>query len=188
MFRPRQRLLAFGFGAALLSACSSVQPAPTSETASSLDTSACLKVTVQGPDRIVEGQGLSAKVATKNTCNGAVQITLTDATTIRDGKDTGIENSFKLYVTDPEEAGAYTVRWSWGQPNTNYVNTQKLVTLEAGEQIARTISWDGVLDNGNTLPEGEYVLFGMYYYTPNGVDNENFSAFTGQQPLKVVED
>ncbi len=173
--------------AAVLSACSSVTPALDSSQA--LDPVSCLKVVVQGPDSVVKGESFTARFTTRNSCDDAIQVPVATSTAISSGKDTGVEISFHLVITDPMEAsGGYPVRWQSVDSDPSYVESQKIVTLAPGDELVRNISWNGRLDSGKPLPDGDYVLFGFFYYEPNGLSNKDFDVIPGQKSFKVISD
>ena len=175
-----------------LSACSSIMPSVGSSQSQSLDLVACLKVDVGGPATVAEGEGFTAQVTTSNICNGEIQVPIADATAISKGKDTGVEISFHVLLTDPEITTAtasqgYLLRWESVQSHPSYVLTQTMLTLAPGEKLVREVSWDGLTDGGKTLLSGNYVLFGEFYYTPKGIKAKDFNVISSEaQPLKVV--
>lgn len=182
------QVLCFGLVVAL-SACSSVTPSV--DPSQSLDPAACLKVDVQGPDTVAEGEGFAARVTTTNVCAGEIRVPVADATAISEGRDTGVEISFHIMVTDPEiktgtVSQGYLVRWTSVEPHPNYVRTQTMVTLEPGGELVRKLSWDGLDGGSKVLPDGNYVLFGEFFYTPNGIDAKDFNVILGQHPFEVV--
>lgn len=182
------RVLSFGL-VGVLSACSSVNPSVEPGLNPDLELANCLEAEVQGPSSVVEGESLSAQLNIKNVCNESIDIPIADATAIRDNEDTGVEISFHLMITDPSENqnGVYSnIRWEWIEPNSLYVDTQTFVTLAPNQEIKRNFTWDGQLEYGDVLPAGDYVLFGHYYYTPNGGDSKDFAVVRAERNFKIV--
>ncbi len=179
---PRQTcVLGLVFGLTfVLASCSSINPSPTATPSGSrnLELASCIEVGIEAPKVISEGNGLNAILKVKNICETEIELPLTKATSFSEGKDTGVETSFALSISDFQEAvtaddstvsGGHLIRWLSGDEGYEYDDTMKTVILAPNEELEREFSWSGHLGNGSTLEVGKYLIAASFDLVPAGV-------------------